>query len=97
MSDLPPGPLRVVLLVLAGLARSRRDTARLSEELGIPTYDVKDAIDIAASLGLIDVGRRRLTDDGWRELDAARARRHAPGSFQENKRLYYPHSLRGGQ
>jgi hypothetical protein len=93
---LPKGVLPLLLVVLAALARSRRDEKRLVEDLGLPLYEVADLLELAARLRLIDPNSRRLTDEGWEELRRARTRQAVPTPVRDNAEPYYPRSLRGG-
>jgi hypothetical protein len=85
---------RMVLLVLAALARPPRQDEAISRRTGLTVLEVQRALVRAASQGWID-GRRRLTDDGQAELAHARKSSAGTESLQtEVEMFYYPTSLR---
>jgi hypothetical protein len=88
---------RLLLLVLSALTRGPRFDEALSQKTRLTIPEIKALIDNAKSLAWID-DKRRLTDEGHRQLEYARTWRPAqpPVVFAADE-PYYPQQLRAPQ
>ncbi|WP_146140714.1 hypothetical protein [Haliangium sp. UPWRP_2] len=85
---------RQVILVMAALSCSPRDSETISLRTGLTVMEVERSIAVANSEDWID-GRRRLTDRGHAELANARKRTKVVEAVPiQTEDDYYPRSLR---
>jgi hypothetical protein len=88
---------RPLLLLLAALTRSPRSDNRLTQELGLTIFELRNLLLAAQTLELIDKGRH-LTDQGRAVLHhAGRRQRAVKIRLQGSEDPYYPTSLRGAR
>lgn len=85
-----------LLLVLAALSRSPRESEVISRKTGLTVVEVGAALKSALKHGWID-GQYRLTDSGHAELAQARKRPIPESLVAEAPPFYYPKSLRAPQ
>jgi hypothetical protein len=85
---------RILMLVLASLTRGPRLDEALSGKTGLTTAEVRRLVDDAHSFKWID-DNRRVTDEGYRQLEYAKSWRptKSPLVFDVNE-PYYPQLLR---
>ncbi|MGA5187668.1 phosphoribosyltransferase-like protein [Streptomyces griseoincarnatus] len=80
--------------VLGHVAGGRRHAEQLARAVSVSVPTAEEIIVQVRAWGLIDA-QSRLTDAGWAELRAAKAKpRHVLQQLQGSQEPYYPHSLR---
>ncbi|MDQ1045056.1 hypothetical protein [Streptomyces sp. V4I2] len=80
--------------ILGHLAAGHRHAEQLARAVSVSVPTAEEVIVQIRSWGLIDA-QRRLTDAGWAELRAAKAKpRRVLQQLQGSQEPYYPHSLR---
>ena len=85
---------RLLVLVLASLTRGPRFDEALSGKTGLTVPEVKKLVDLAYSLEWID-DTRRVTDEGYRQLQYAKVWRPTKSAVVlDVTEPYYPQLLR---
>ena len=86
--------LRMLVEVLAHIAGGRRYPEQLATALAVSVPTAEEIISQVRKWGLVDI-HTRLTDAGWAELRAAKAKpRTVASGLQGSREHYYPVSLR---
>ncbi|MET9193900.1 hypothetical protein ABZX60_11450 [Streptomyces olivaceus] len=87
------GGIRDLVEVLGHIAKGRRHPEQLATAVSASVPMARDLVLQAQKLGLVD-SQTRLTDAGWKELRAAKARpRFVVSRLQGSQDPYYPDSM----
>lgn len=88
------GSIRDLVEVLRHISKGHRHPEQLATDVAVPVPMARDLLLQAQTLGLVD-SQTRLTDAGWKELRAAKAKpRVVVSRLQGSQGPYYPGTLR---